>query len=96
MRKFVILRHDFFGSDSKLMELQNVSQLIVDSWFILVLISFCNLLMVDLVLGVIVQPPKPTFLLNEVQDGLTNRRFGVIATVHFRCGCIDCLLEFVT
>ena len=38
--KFVILRHDFFGSDSKLMELQNFSQLIVDSWFILVLISF--------------------------------------------------------
>ena len=50
-RKFVILRHDFLGSDSKLMELQNFSQLIVDSWFTLVLISFCNLLMVDLVLG---------------------------------------------
>ena len=33
------------------MELQNFSQLIVDSWFILVLISFCNLLMVDLMLG---------------------------------------------
>ena len=48
------------------------------------------------VLCVIVQPPKPTFLLNEVQDGLTNRRFGVIAAVHFRCGCIDCLDEFVT
>ena len=32
LRKFVILRHDFFfGSDSKLMELQNFSQLIVDS-----------------------------------------------------------------
>ena len=28
---FVILRHDFFGSDSKLMEVQNFSQLIVDS-----------------------------------------------------------------
>ena len=47
----MILRHDFFGSDSKLMELQNSPQLIVDSWFILVLISFCNLLMVGLVLG---------------------------------------------
>ena len=33
------------------MEFQNFSQLIVDCWFILVLISFCNLLMVDLVLG---------------------------------------------
>ena len=31
VRKFVILCHDFFGSDSKLMELQNFSQLIVDS-----------------------------------------------------------------
>ena len=31
LRKFVILRHDFFGSDSKLMELQNFSQLIIDS-----------------------------------------------------------------
>ena len=51
MRKFVILRHDFLGTDSKLMELQDFSQLIVDSWFILVLISFCNLFMVDLVLG---------------------------------------------
>ena len=30
MRKFVILRHDFFGSDSKVMELQNFSKLIVD------------------------------------------------------------------
>ena len=27
LRKFVILRHDFFGSDTKLMELQNFSQL---------------------------------------------------------------------
>ena len=26
LRKFVILRHDFFESDSKLMELQNFSQ----------------------------------------------------------------------
>ena len=34
LRKFVILRHNFFGSDSKLMELQNFSQLIVNSWFI--------------------------------------------------------------
>ena len=49
LRKFVILRHDFFRSDSKLTELQNFSKLIVDSWFILVLISFCNLFMVDLV-----------------------------------------------
>ena len=48
------------------------------------------------VLCVVVQPPKPTFLLDEVQDGLTNRRFGVTAAVHFRCGCIDCLHEFVT
>ena len=32
------------------MELQNFSQLIVDSWFILVLISFCSLLMMALVL----------------------------------------------
>ena len=31
LRKLVILRHDFFGSDSKLMELQNFSQLIVYS-----------------------------------------------------------------
>ena len=31
LRKFVILRHDFFGSDSKLMEFQNFPQLIVDS-----------------------------------------------------------------
>ena len=51
MRKFVILRHGFFGSDSKFMELQNFSRLIVDSWFILVLISFCNLFLVDLVSG---------------------------------------------
>ena len=51
MRKFVILCHDYFGSDSKLTELQNFSQLIVDSLFILFLIFFCNLLMVDLVLG---------------------------------------------
>ena len=40
---------------------------------------------------VIVQPPKPTFLLDEIWDGLTNRRFGVVAAVHFRCGCVDCL-----
>ena len=32
------------------MKLQNFSQLIFDSWFILLLISFCNLFMVDLVL----------------------------------------------
>ena len=48
------------------------------------------------VLCVVVQPPKPTFLLNEVKDGLTSRRFVVIAAVHVRCGCIDCLHEFVT
>ena len=43
------LMPSFFLSDSKLMELQNFSQLIVDSWLILLLISFCNLLIVDLV-----------------------------------------------
>ena len=48
------------------------------------------------VLCAVVQLPKPTFLLYEIKDGLTNRRFGVIAAVHFRCGCIDCLHEFVT
>ena len=48
------------------------------------------------VLCVFVQPPKPTFFLDEVQDGLTKKRFGVVAAVHFRCGCIDCLHEFVT
>ena len=50
------------------MEFQNFPQLIVDSWFILVLISFFNLLMVDLVLGscVAVQLPNPTLLLDEV------------------------------
>ena len=46
-----MLQHAVFGSDSKLMELQNFSQLIVDAWFILVLLSFCNLFMVGLVLG---------------------------------------------
>ena len=58
----------FLKSYSKLMELQNFSQLIVDSWFILVLISFCNFFMVDLVSGscVIVQPPKPTFFFDEI------------------------------
>ena len=68
LRKFVILCHDFFGSDSKPMELQNSSQLIVDSWFIFVLISFCNCLWwiwcKDLC--VIVQPPKPTFFFDEI------------------------------
>ena len=47
------------------------------------------------ILCVIVQPPKPTFLLDEIQDGLTNTRFGVTAAVHFRCGCIDCLRDYV-
>ena len=41
----------FWGSDSKLIELQNLSQLMDDSSFILVLISFCNLLMDVLMLG---------------------------------------------
>ena len=40
---------------------------------------------------VIVQLPKPMFLLDEIQDGLTNRRFGVLAAVR-----VDCLHEFVT
>ena len=53
------------------MELQNFSKLIVDSWVILVLTSFCNLFMVDI--GVIVQPPKPIFFFDEIQDGLTNK-----------------------
>ena len=44
-----MLRHDCFRSNSRLMELQNFSQLIDDSWFILVLIAFSNLFMVDLV-----------------------------------------------
>ena len=48
------------------------------------------------VLCVVGQSPNPTFLLDEVWDGLTDRRFGVIAAVHFRCGCIDCLHEFLT
>ena len=39
---------------------------------------------------------KPTFLLDEVQDGLTNRRFWIVVAVHFRSGCIDCLHELVT
>ena len=48
------------------------------------------------VLCVNVQPPKPTFLLDEIQGGLTNRGFGVVAAVHFKCGCVDCFHEFVT
>ena len=75
MRKFVILRQDCFGSDSRLMELQNFSQLIVDSNF------FCSNFFLQLVydgfvlriLGVIVQPPKPLFFFNEIWGGLTNR-----------------------
>ena len=43
------------------------------------------------ILCVIVQPPKPTFLLDEIQDGLTNRRFRVAVAVHFKCGCVDCI-----
>ena len=46
-----MLRHDVFGADSKLIELQNFSQLIDESSFTLVLISFCNLLMDVLELG---------------------------------------------
>ena len=30
----------------------------------------------------IVQPPKPTFLLDKIQDDLANRSLGVIAAVH--------------
>ena len=52
------------------MELQNFSQLIVNSWLILILISFCKLFVVDLVLGscvlIIIQPPKPTFVFDEI------------------------------
>ena len=50
LRKFAILPNYCFGSDSRLMKLQNFSQLKVSSWFVLVLISFCNLFVVDLVL----------------------------------------------
>ena len=42
---------NLIGSDSKLMQLQNFTQLIVDSWFIFALISLCKLFTVDLVLG---------------------------------------------
>ena len=58
-----------FGYDSKLMELQNLSQLIVNSWFILVLIAFCNLFCGGFgvrILCVIVQPPKPMFFFDEI------------------------------
>ena len=51
------------------MELQIFSQLIVDSWYILILISFCNLLVVDLVfrvLFVIVQPPRMALLIGNL------------------------------
>ena len=80
------------------MELQNFSQL--NSGFVIYFGPDFFLQLVDggfdvRVLCVIVEPPKPTFLLDEVWDGLTNRRFGVVAAVHFRCGCIDCH-EFVT
>ena len=58
----------FFGSDSKLMELQNFSQLIVE------LVFFGPNFFLQLVNGgfgvrilcVIVQPPKPTFLLHQI------------------------------
>ena len=68
--------HDFFGSDPTLMELHNFSQLIADSWF-----YFGPSFLLQLVYGgfgvrvlcVTVQPPKPTFFFDEIQDGLTNR-----------------------
>ena len=78
------------------MDMQNFSELTV-------LVYFGPNFLLQLVNGgfdvrilcVIVQLPKPMFLLDEIQDALTDRRFGVIAAVHFRCGCIDCLHEFV-
>ena len=98
LRKFVIIGHDFFGSDSKLMKLQNFSQLIVDSWYILVLISFCILFMVDLMSGFCLLLYSLLSLRFSLMRSrmATNRRFGVVAAVHFRCGCVDCLHEFVT
>ena len=59
----------FFKSDSKLMQLQNFYQLIVDSWYI-----FGPKFLLQLVCGgfgvrilcVIVQPPKPMFFFNEI------------------------------
>ena len=88
-----------FGSDSKPMELHKFFP--TNSLF---LVYFGPNFFLQLanggfrvrILCVIAQPPKPTFLLNEIQDGLTDRRFGVTAAVHFRCGCVDCLHEFVT
>ena len=35
------------------------------------------------VMCVIAQSPKPMFLLDEVWDGSTDRRFGVVVAVHF-------------
>ena len=46
------------------------------------------------VLCVIIQPPKPTFLLYEILDGLTNRRIGVVGAVHLRC--VDVLTAFMS
>ena len=51
LTKFLSLHQDLDGLFSKLMELQNFSQLVVDFKVNLVLISFCNLLMVDLIVG---------------------------------------------
>ena len=67
--KFVIFRHDSFGSDSKLMELQNFSQL--NSRFLIYFGPNFFLQHVNGgfdvgVLCAIVQSPKPTFLLDEV------------------------------
>ena len=48
------------------------------------------------ILCVIIQPLKRTCFFDKISDGLTNRRFGVVAAIYFRCGCVDCLHEFVT
>ena len=45
------------------------------------------------ILWLIVQLPKFTFFFDEIKDGLTNRRFGVIVALRLRCGCVDCLYE---
>ena len=77
--------------------MQNFSQLIVDSYF--GPNFFLHLVNGGFGVGILCvteHPPKPTFRLDEIQDGLTNRRFGVITAVHCRCECIDCLHEFVT
>ena len=68
-RKFVILRHDFFGSDSKVMKLQYFFQLTVDSLFYFGLNFLLQLVYGGFgfrILCVIVQPPKPTFFFDEI------------------------------